>query len=101
MKKYTTKVTELPESKVEIKGEVSWEAVAEYEKKAFDHMAGHLELDGFRKGKIPEDVAKSHIPDALLLNDMAEMALQNLYADIIKDQNLDIIGRPELSITKL
>jgi len=57
--------------------------------------------DGFRKGKIPEDVAKSHIPDALLVNEMAEIAIQDLYSDIIKDQNLDIIGRPELSITKL
>ena len=44
MKKYTTKVTELPDSKVEIKGEVAWDTVATYEKKSFDHMAGHLEL---------------------------------------------------------
>ncbi len=101
MKPYTTKVRELPDSKVEIKGEITWEAVAKHEKKAFDHMASHLDLDGFRKGKIPEDVAKSHIPDALLVNEMAEIAIQDLYSDIIKDQNLDIIGRPELSITKL
>jgi len=101
MKKYTTTVHELPDSKIEIKGHVAWDVVAEYEKKAFDHMAGHLELDGFRKGHIPEQVAKSHIPDALLINDMAEMALQEQYGEIIKEHDLDIIGRPELSITKL
>jgi FKBP-type peptidyl-prolyl cis-trans isomerase (trigger factor) len=101
MKKYTTTVTQLPDSKVEIKGEVIWDTAAEYEKKAFSHMAGHLELAGFRKGHIPEAVAKSHIPDELLVNDMAEMALQALYPDMIKDANLDIIGRPELAITKI
>lgn len=100
-KKHTTTVTQLPDSKVEIKGSVAWDTVAAYEKKAFDHMAGHLELAGFRKGKIPEDVAKKHIPDALLINDMAEKALQDVYPDIIKEAELDIIGRPELAITKL
>ncbi|MES2224668.1 MAG: trigger factor [Patescibacteria group bacterium] len=101
MKQYTTTVSQLPDSKVAIKGEVSWEAVSKFEKKAFDHMAGHLELDGFRKGHIPEAVAKSKIPDELLVNDMAEMALQELYPEIVKDENLDIIGRPELAITKI
>ena len=101
MNKYTATVTELPDAQVSIEGEVSWETVATYEKKAFDHLAGHLELAGFRKGKIPADVAKSHIPEPMLLSDMAELALQDLYPTIVKDKNLDVIGRPELSITKL
>ncbi len=100
-KTHTATVKSLPDSKVEITGEVMWETVAHYEKKAFDHMAGHLNIDGFRKGHIPEQVAKSHIPDALLVNDMAEMALQEVYPDIIKETELDIIGRPELAITKI
>lgn len=100
-KQYTATVKQLPESLVEIQGQVHWDTVADYEKKAFDHLAGHLEVDGFRKGKVPADVAKKHIPDMMLLNDMAESALQEVYPDIIKDENLDIIGRPELSITKL
>jgi FKBP-type peptidyl-prolyl cis-trans isomerase (trigger factor) len=100
-KTHTATVTALPDSKVEITGEVTWETVAHYEKKAFDHMAGHLNIDGFRKGHIPEQIAKSHIPDALLVNDMAEMALQAIYPDIIKETGLDIIGRPELAITKI
>ncbi len=100
-KQYTTTLEPLADSKIAIKGEIAWEAVAEYEKKAFDHMASHLDIDGFRKGHIPEQVAKSKIPDALVLNEMAEMAMQTLYGDIIKEHEVDIIGRPELAITKL
>ncbi|HTH93127.1 MAG TPA: trigger factor [Candidatus Paceibacterota bacterium] len=100
-KQYTATVTNLPDSKVEIKGEVAWDTIASYEKKAFDHLAGHLEVDGFRKGKVPEDVARKQIPDMMILNDMAEQALQDLYPSIIKDNDLDIIGRPELAITKI
>lgn len=100
-KTHTSSVKELGDSQVEITGSVQWDTVATYEKKAFEHMASHLDIDGFRKGKIPEAVAKSHIPDELLLNDMAEKALQDIYPDIIKDSGLDIIGRPQLAITTL
>ncbi|MDB5188774.1 MAG: tig, trigger factor, trigger factor [Candidatus Nomurabacteria bacterium] len=101
MNTYTATITDLPDAQISIAGEVSWEVWSQYEKKAFDHLAGHLELAGFRKGKIPDDIAKSHIPEALLLNDMAEKALQEIYPTIVKEKNLDVIGRPELSITKL
>ncbi len=100
-KTHTVNVKELPDSKVEITGSVTWEAVAKYEKRAFEHMAGHLNIDGFRKGHIPENVAKSHIPEELLLNDMAEKALQDIYPEIIKETTIDVIGRPELAITKI
>lgn len=101
MNTYTATITELPDAQVSIEGEVSWEVLATYEKKAFDHLSGHLELPGFRKGKIPADIAKTNIPEELLLNDMAEKAMQDIYPTIIQDKKLDVIGRPELSITKL
>ncbi len=100
-KKHNTTITHLPDSKVEIKGEVAWESLTQYEKKAFEHLAGHLEIDGFRKGKVPENVAKTHIPEELILNEMAENALQAMYPELIKESELDVIGRPELAITKL
>jgi FKBP-type peptidyl-prolyl cis-trans isomerase (trigger factor) len=100
-KKYNATVTPLPDTMVEIKGEISWDVLSQYEKKAFDHLASHVEVDGFRKGKVPEDVARKQIPDMMLLNDMAEQAMQEVYPEIIKDNDLDVIGRPELSITKL
>ena len=70
-------------------------------KKAFAHLSEHLELAGFRKGHIPEDIAKNNIAETLLLNEMAEKVLQEIYPTIIKEKRLDVIGRPELSITKL
>jgi FKBP-type peptidyl-prolyl cis-trans isomerase (trigger factor) len=100
-KTFTATITQLPNSMAEIHGEVLWETIAEYEKKSFDHLASHVEVDGFRKGKVPADIVKKQIPDMILLNDMAETALQDLYPEIIKEHTLDIIGRPELIITKL
>ncbi len=94
-------VTELPNAMVEIKGEISWEAFASFEKKAFDRLAEHLEIDGFRKGNVPEAIAKKHIGDELILSDMAELALQEFYPAILEEKKIDAIGRPSISITKI
>lgn len=96
-----TTVTHLPDATVEIKGELDWATFAAYEKKAFDRLAQHLELDGFRKGNVPEAIAKKHLGEELILADMAELAIQELYPTILEEEKIDAIGRPALSITKL
>jgi trigger factor len=97
----STTVKTLPESIVEITGTLSWDDFSTYEKRAFDRLAAHLEIDGFRKGNVPEVVAKKHLGDELILADMAELALNELYPEIVKEHALDAIGRPTLAITKL
>jgi FKBP-type peptidyl-prolyl cis-trans isomerase (trigger factor) len=94
-------IKELEGSMVEIKGEISWENFAVYEKKAFERLAAHIEIDGFRKGNVPEAIAKKQLGDELILSDMAEMAIQELYPTILEEKKIDAIGRPALSITKM
>jgi len=99
--KYTATITELPDAMIEITGTLDWESFAPFEKKAFERFAAHLEVDGFRKGKVPEDIAKKHIKEELVLDDMAELAIQELYPQILTDKKIDAIGRPALAITEL
>src|SRR3989338_10421423 len=47
----------LPESEVELVGEVPYDALASYREAALKHIAGHLELPGFRPGKVPAEMA--------------------------------------------
>lgn len=94
-------ITNLPDSMIEIKGELSWEAFAKYEKKALEQLSKHLEIDGFRKGSVPEAMAKKHLGNELVLSDMAELALQEFYPTILEEKKIDAIGRPSVSITKL
>lgn len=100
-KPYTITITSLPGSTVEIKGEISWNHVATFEDKAFEKLAAQIQLDGFRKGNVPKEVAKKHIPDELLLADMAELAINSVYPDVLTDNTIDAIGRPEVALTKL
>ena len=100
-KEYTVTVTKNDDSTVTIEGSISWEAFSKFEKAAFERLGKHLELPGFRKGHVPEDVAKKHLGDELILSDMAELAIQEFYPTILKEHAIDAIGRPALSVTKL
>jgi trigger factor len=96
-----TTVTKLPNSEVEIEGEIDAELFESYFTKALKKIGETLKLDGFRQGKIPEGVLLSKIPEISILEEMAEMALAENYPKIIADEKLDAISRPEISITKL
>jgi len=100
-KKYKFNIKTLEKSEVEIKVEIDWDHVASFENKALKSLGANLELDGFRKGAVPDDILKKKVPDDLLLADMSELVISEIYADILKDSKIDAIGRPNVSITKI
>jgi trigger factor len=100
-KPYTAAIKKLPQSQIEITLTINWETFLSFEAKAFDKMAKLLDIDGFRKGMVPVDIAKKHITDAILLPEMAELALSEWYPKIAMEEKLEVIGRPMVSITKL
>ncbi len=95
------KVAKLPKSQVEIEGELETEIFENYFAKALKKLSENIELDGFRKGKIPENVLLANIPEIKILEEMAELALAEHYPKIIESEKIDAISRPEISITKL
>jgi len=94
-------VKKLPKSEVEIEGELESEKFESYFAKALKKIGETLKLDGFRKGKVPENVLLSKIPEIQILEEMAQMALGEHYPKILEDEKIDAISRPEISITKL
>lgn len=100
-KEYAIETLKLPGSVLEMKGELSWETFAPFEAEAIKVLTQNLEIDGFRKGAVPEAVAKKHIGEEMILTEMVEHAMKVHYPKILAEQEYDFIGRPELSITKL
>src|SRR3989338_9907444 len=94
-------VKKLPKSEVEIEGELDAETLESYFGKALKRLGDSLDLDGFRNGKIPENVLISKIPEIRILEEMAEMALSEHYPKIVEEEKIDAISRPEIAITKL
>lgn len=95
------KINKLPKSEVEIEGEIESDIFENYFDKALKRIGENIEIDGFRKGKAPENVLLSKIPEAQILGEMAEMTLSEYYPKILEENKIDAISRPEISITKL
>ena len=96
-----TNVKKLPKSEVEIEGELAAEAFELYFDRALNKIGAEVEVDGFRKGKVPQNILLSKVPEIRILEEMAEMALEEHYPKILENEKLDVIARPEISITKL
>lgn len=101
LKPMQIKINKLPKSEIEIEGEIPADIFESYFDKALKLLGENLKLDGFRQGKIPENILLKNIPEINILEKMAELALNEHYPKIIESEKLDVIARPEISITKL
>jgi len=101
-KTYTDlKVEKLPGSEVEFTGEIPVEVAETHRAKAIRKITKNIELPGFRKGHVPEEMALKQVGETELMKEIAELALGQSYADIVTDEKIDAIGRPQVTITKL
>ena len=94
-------IKKLDKSQVEITGEISAEEFASFWKKAVEDLSRSVKIDGFRPGHIPEDVLLKNIGEGAILDTAAELALQKYYPKIIVENEIEAIGRPVISITKI
>ncbi|MDE2188175.1 MAG: hypothetical protein KGJ35_00395 [Patescibacteria group bacterium] len=94
-------VKNLDKSRVEISASLPAEQFDACRTEALKNIGESVTIDGFRKGKIPENVLVQKVGEKTILEEMAEIALGKTYPDIIVNEKIDAIGRPEIRITKL
>ncbi|MBP9802999.1 MAG: hypothetical protein KBD14_01675 [Candidatus Pacebacteria bacterium] len=100
-KKINLKINKLPKSLVEIEGEIEADIFEGFYDKALKNIGEHVEFDGFRKGKVPENILISKVPESSILEEMAQLAISEEYPKILAEVELDVISQPNLNITKL
>ena len=67
-------------------------------KKAYNQIKEGLDLKGFRKGQVPDSVAKKRIPEAAIYDEAAHDVAQKALDEGIKEFNLDLVARPVLTV---
>lgn len=101
-KHYTNiKITNLPDRELEIVGTITAEKMSLMREKALAKFKESIELPGFRKGNAPDSLVAQKIGEMKLLEEAAEIALNEEYPNILEEHNIDAIGRPEINITKI
>lgn len=94
-------INKLPNSLVEIKGEIEATEFESFRERALKKLGENVEIDGFRKGHVPANVLESKLTEIAVLEEMAQIAISKSYGKIITENKIDAIGYPEISITKL
>lgn len=94
-------VTKEDGSQVKIEGEIPFEELKKEREKALAYLGKNIEVDGFRKGHVPENVVVERVGEMALLTEMSERALSKVYPEIVKAHELKVIGHPQIQITKI
>lgn len=95
------KSTPLPDSEVEITGEINLEFINSCRSKALKELNNKANIPGFRSGHIPENILISNLGEMRVLEEAAEIALGEEYGEILKEAKVTPVGQPLVSITKL
>lgn len=94
-------VKKLENSKVEVLCDVEPALWKEYQEKAFKKLAANLELKGFRKGKVPEAMARKEINQGQIFNEAVNLSLQPAFDEVLREEKLQPFARPSVDVTKL
>jgi FKBP-type peptidyl-prolyl cis-trans isomerase (trigger factor) len=102
MKKYKIiSSKDLDNSEVEIECEIEAEVIETHRSKAITKIQKNLSLPGFRPGHVPEAMLVKHVGDLFVYNEMADLAINDSFADIITEAKTNFITMPQIQITKL
>ncbi len=86
---------------LELEIEIPPEELKNFLDKAAGLLALEVKIDGFRPEKVPFDILAKHVGEMTIYEKAAELAVEKTYPKIIKDEHLETLGSPEISILKL
>jgi trigger factor len=101
MASVTTKITELPESRVRVDAEVPADEVERRVQQAARELGRQLKIDGFRKGKVPPTVVIRRLGRDAVLDEALRTALGSWYVDAIDGAGIVTVGSPDLDVGDL
>ena len=91
-------IKQLENSQVELFVEVEGDLWQKAQETSFKKAAKNLEVDGFRKGKAPEAIAKKHIRNEHVMMDAVEEIAQAALIAGIAEHKLELVTNPDLAV---
>ncbi|MFA5080256.1 MAG: trigger factor [Candidatus Paceibacterota bacterium] len=60
-----------------------------------------LEIPGFRKGKVPQNMAEQHVDQSHILSKATETAISKNWIKYLKESDIEAVSQPEVEILKV
>ena len=97
---YTYSKKVLPKSSIELVVDIKKEFIKKEYDKAFNKLLESLQIEGFRKGKVPADIGKKHIKGEEIYKEAIQSILPSIYEEIVKKEDIKPIINPKIELTK-
>ncbi|MBP2644998.1 MAG: Trigger factor [Firmicutes bacterium] len=78
--------------------EIPQPEVAKAINKAYQRLAGKVNIPGFRKGKVPRKVLEMRLGKDALLDEAFDIIAPQAYIEALKEQNIEPVARPDLEV---
>ncbi|MGB0925380.1 MAG: trigger factor [Minisyncoccia bacterium] len=96
-----TEIKKLENSQVEISVTLPAADVEKHREKVEKEALANVQVDGFRKGNVPKDIAMKQIQPMRVLEEMAQQAISDAYVSVLQETKVKAIGHPQIMITKI
>ena len=96
-----TKLVEKGNSVVEVNVSLDSAKWHENQDKALKKLCENVTLEGFRKGKVPFELAKDHVSKGDTLNEAINLSLNELYQLALSENKLQPYAQPEVRVEKV
>ena len=94
-------VEKLSPTRVKLSIEVPFAELAPHIDGAYKSLSEKINIPGFRKGKVPAAMIDQRVGRAAVLDEAINSALPTFYSQAAKDNDVLVIGRPNVEITEL
>ena len=95
-----TKLKKLSDSRIEITVTLDDKDLKKAEEKALEKLSNEVRVEGFRKGKVPAEVAKKFIPENDLNAETADIAVRSTVIAAFAENEKSPLALPGVNVTK-
>lgn len=78
--------------------EVPQPEVAKAMERAYQKLAGKVNIPGFRKGKAPRKILEMHLGKEALLDEAFDILAPKAYSEALKEHSIEPVSRPEIEV---
>lgn len=95
-----TTVKKLSDTKIEVNVVLDAKDLKPARKLALERLAKEVKVEGFRKGKVPTDIAEKFIPENDLNAEAVDIAVRTTVIKAFEDNNKSPLVIPQVNVTK-
>src|SRR4051812_39887671 len=94
-------IEELGPTRVRMAIEVPWGDLDHAFGEVYKELGRQVRVPGFRPGKVPNRVLDQRIGRPVVLEQVVQHAIPEVYSEVVRENQVRVLGQPEIEVTRL